>query len=459
MKQLDDFEKYLRDQLKGHTEPDPLMWKRLSDALGRVQPWYARNAFKYALTAFGSLLIGVITTYTYLENKNKVATHPIAQHSSGRDFKNNSVGVTQKQQTASLNSLDINLKSNNDLILRSKIKVDQDTSPITKQYLFQKEEYADNRNEILKLAEIRDLATRVAITTVQSDEAVKATNTNEAIKAIQDFNLDIALSTLIPKRIEQQFSSLQDRSAFIPNSSPISLSVATGQSFSKLPAFNYQLGAEGAQHADLMLQQSPLFQLQVHLYKNWHFNTGIQYLNTTINEQFEQTKVFSYDEKEHYLFPYIYGFRQISDEELQEGPWPFGPNPPGGGDVSHVKANYQSEVRSQHIIIPLTLSYHQQFGVFEAQLHAGVGLNFPYRTSQTLHIPGYAPSTIYIQHPMGQIQAMAQSQLRLSYLANRHLSVFIEPQIRSAFQVQNELHTLPYRNNTKAIYAGLSWKF
>ena len=447
MKQLDDFEKYLRDQLKGHIEPEPLMWKRLSDALGRVQPWYARSAFKYALTAFGSLLIGVITTYTYLENKNKVATHPIAQQSSIRDFKNNSVGVTQKQQTASLNSLDINLKSNNDLILLSKIKVDQDTSPITKLYPLQKEEYSGNRNEILKLAEIRDLVTRPAMTTVQ------------AVEAIQDVKLEIALAPLVPQYIKQQFSSLQEGTALIPNSSPISLSVATGQSFSKLPAFNYQLGAEGAQHADLMLQQSPLFQLQVHFYKNWYVNTGIQYLNTTINEQFEQTKVFSYDEKEHYLFPYIYGFRQISDEELQEGPWPFGPNPPGGGDVSHVKANYQSEVRSQHIIIPLTLSYHQQFGVFEAQLHAGVGLNFPYRTSQTLHIPGYAPSTIYILHPMGQIHAMAQSQLRLSYLANRHLSVFIEPQIRSAFQVQNELHTLPYRNNTKAIYAGLSWKF
>lgn len=454
MKQLDDFEKYLRDQLKGHVEPEPLMWQRLSDALGRVQPWYARSVFKYALTAISSLIIGVVSTYTYLEQKNATHINSSTQHS-----KHKTIGVNEKQQTASLNSLDIHLKSNNDHILLSTIKVDQDTSPITKLYPLQKEEYSGDRNEIQNLAEIRDLATRIAITTVQSDEAVKATNTNEAIKAIQDFNLDIALSPLIPQRIEQQFSSLQERSAFIPNSSPISLSVATGQSFSKLPAFNYQLGAEGAQHADLMLQQSPLFQLQVHLYKNWHFNTGVQYLNSTINEQFEQAKVFSYDEKEHYLFPYIYGFRQLSDEELQDGPWPFGPNPPGGGAVSLVKANYQSEVRSQHLIIPLSLSYHQQFGIFEAQLHFGLGLNFPIHTSQTLHVPGYAPSTIDIEHPIGQFQAMAQSQLRLSYLANQHLSVFIEPQIRSAFQVQNELHTLPYRNNTKGIYAGLSWKF
>ena len=425
MKQLDDFEKYLRDQLKGHVEPEPLMWQRLTDALGRVQPWYARSAFKYALTAFGSLLVGVITTYTYLEQKND----------------------------AQINSSVRDLKSNNDLILLSKIKVEQDTSLVNKRYPLQKETYSGDGNEIQNQTEIRDLITRPAVIPLEAHV------TYNDVEAIQEIVTDRALTPLVPQRIKQQFSSLQERAAFIPNSNPFSLSVASGQSFSKLPAFNYQLGAEGVQRADLLLQQSPLFQVQVHLYKNWNLNTGFQYLNTTINERFEQTKVFSYDEKEHYLFPYIYGFRQISDEELQEGPWPFGPNPPGGGDVSHVKANYQSEVRSQYIIVPLTLSYHQQFGVFEAQLHAGVALNFPYRTSQTLHVPGYAPSTIFIKHPFGQFQAMAQSQLRLGYLANRHLSVFIEPQIRSAFQVQNQLHTLPYRNNTKAIYAGLSWKF
>ena len=448
MKQLDDFEKYLRDQLKGHVEPEPLMWQRLTDALGRVQPWYARSAFKYALTAFGSLLVGVITTYTYLEQKNDAQIN-----SSVRDSKSKTVEVTQKLQTAAVNSLHTNLKSNNDLILLSKIKVEQDTSLVNKRYPLQKEAYSGDVNEIQNQTEIRDLITRPAVIPLE------ALVTYNDVEAIQEIVTDRALTPLVPQRIKQQFSSLQERAAFIPNSNPFSLSAASGQSFSKLPAFNYQLGAEGVQRADLLLQQSPLFQVQVHLYKNWNLNTGFQYLNTTINERFEQTKVFSYDEKEHYLFPYIYGFRQISDEELQEGPWPFGPNPPGGGDVSHVKANYQSEVRSQYIIVPLTLSYHQQFGVFEAQLHAGVALNFPYRTSQTLHVPGYAPSTIFIKHPFGQFQAMAQSQLRLSYLANRHLSVFIEPQIRSAFQVQNQLHTLPYRNNTKAIYAGLSWKF
>jgi hypothetical protein len=434
MKQLDDFEKYMRDQLKGHIEPDPLMWKRLSDALGRVQPWYARSVFKYALTAFGSLLLGVITTYTYLEQKNDVVNK-----SSVRVSKHKTIGVAQQQQTASVKDVVNELHGNK--------------SKHTEHYSVQNASITPVQKEIQNLDEIRDLLTIPATSNDLADGAVPAD------EAIQDLKPEMTLSPLVPQLIKQEFSSIKVRAAIIPNSSRISLSIATGQSFSKLPSFNYQLGTEGTQQAELLWQQNPLLQIQVHLHKNWHFNTGIQYLNSTINERFEQTKVFSYDEKEHYLFPYIYGFRQISDEELQEGPWPFGPNPPGGGDVSHIKANYQSVVRSQHLIVPVTIGYHKQFGVFEAQLHAGLGLHFAYRTNQTLHVPGYAPSTIYIKPPMGQFQVMAQSQLRMSYLANRHLAVFIEPQIRSAFQAQNQLHTLPYRNNTKAIYAGLSWKF
>jgi hypothetical protein len=67
MKQLDDFEKYLRDQLKGHVEPEPLMWNRLTDAIGRATPWYTRSAFKYAFTAIGAMVFGAVSSYVYLE--------------------------------------------------------------------------------------------------------------------------------------------------------------------------------------------------------------------------------------------------------------------------------------------------------------------------------------------------------------------------------------------------------
>ena len=73
MNKLDDFEKYLRDQLKGHAEPEPLMWNRLNDALGRVQPWYARSAFKYAFTAIGAMVFGAVSSYLYLDQQDNQA--------------------------------------------------------------------------------------------------------------------------------------------------------------------------------------------------------------------------------------------------------------------------------------------------------------------------------------------------------------------------------------------------
>jgi hypothetical protein len=213
------------------------------------------------------------------------------------------------------------------------------------------------------------------------------------------------------------------------------------------------------QHAGYRQQQSPFLAVQARVYKNWHLQAGLQLLQTTLEEHFYHTDVFSYDDKEHYLFPYLYGFRQVSDEELHEGPWPYGPNIPVGPEISKVKADYSSVVHQQRVVLPLTLSYHQQFGPFEAQLHAGFAFSFATKTSQTLVVPGYLPSSIYLHSQNGRLQTFAQSQVRLSYKANSHLSVFVEPQLRSSIQQQNLAHASTYRSNSKALFAGLSWNF
>ena len=179
----------------------------------------------------------------------------------------------------------------------------------------------------------------------------------------------------------------------------------------------------------------------------------------TLTENFTQTDVYSYDEKEHFLFPYIYGFRQISDEELHEGPWPFGPNPPGGAEVSHVKASFASTLQTQRLQIPLSLSFHQNFGPFEAQFYTGLALQFNYNTQNTLSIPGYGTSTLLIQTPPNRFQTLAQSQVRLMYNANRHLGVFIAPQISASLSKEKYLHTSAARPQTRSIAAGLTWKF
>jgi hypothetical protein len=206
-------------------------------------------------------------------------------------------------------------------------------------------------------------------------------------------------------------------------------------------------------------QQSPQLLVQARVYKNWHIQTGVQFLQSELTEHFYHANVFSYDEKEHYLFPYLYGFRQVSDEELNEGPWPFGPNQPGGPEISHVKADYTSVIRKQQFILPLTIGYLYQFGHFAAQINAGMALCFDSKTSQSLRIPGYFPSTVYFKAANGQLQTFVQGQLRLSYKANQHFSIYIEPQLRTSFQQQYLVHAAPYRTNTKALFAGLSWNF
>jgi hypothetical protein len=88
-----------------------------------------------------------------------------------------------------------------------------------------------------------------------------------------------------------------------------------------------------------------------------------------------------------------------------------------------------------------------------------LAFSFTTKASQTLKIPGYLPSTIYLHSQNGRLQTFAQSQVRLSYKANRHLAIFVEPQLRSSIRQQNLAHASPYRSNSKALFAGLSWNF
>lgn len=420
MNTLDDFEKYLRDQLKGHAEPEPLMWNRLNDAIGRMQPWYARSAFKYALTAVGAMIIGAVSSYLYLEQSPVSPTNAIAKNATKKTL------ITSKVEHA----LPVA-----EFALKNPLETVQLTKPTLPTYA--------NSTQAAPIA----LASAALVPIVLEE--------NPRTNAVQLDKLPLLASGQIklPKPI------LQNHPKHLPLAGRFELSIATGQSWSNLPNFQYQLGPQGMQQGTLQQQQSPLLMLQARVYKNWHLQTGVQLIHSTLEERFSQTDVFSFDEKEHYLFPYLYGFRQVSDEELHEGPWPFGPNPPGGPEISHVKANFTSIVNQRKLVFPFTLSYHRQLGPFEAQLHAGLAFSFTTKMSQSLLIAGYAPSSVYLPAANERLQTYAQSQVRLSYNASQHLSVFLEPQLRSSLLQQNLLHASPYRSNSKAIIAGLSWKF
>jgi hypothetical protein len=426
MNQLDDFEKYLRDQLKGNIDPDPLMWSRLTDALERVQPWYASSALKYALTAVGAMVFGAISSYLYLDQQQTAnATSKQTQTQNHSQNQNQSQNQAQNQlQGQAIGTLEGGLNAT--------VKGMSDVFP----------------ND--KVASLPNDA-------VANDFANTVENPIE--NQVKDDSEDLKLPLLATNKINIAKQALQQTQPKTPGSGLFELSIASGQTWANLPAFNYQLGPQGLQQASIRLQQSPQLLVQARVYKNWHFQTGLQYLQSELTEHFYQTDVFSYDEKEHYLFPYIYGYRQISDEELNGGPWPFGPSQPGGPEISHVKADFTSVLRKQQFILPFTIGYSHQFGAFAAQINAGMALCFDSKTSQSLRIPGYFPSTVYFKAANGHLQTFAQGQLRLSYKANQHLSIYLEPQLRTSLQQQYLVHAAPYRTNTKALFAGLSWNF
>ena len=440
MNNLDDFEKYLRDQLKGHAEPEPLMWNRLTDAIGRTTPWYARSAYKYAFTAIGAMVFGAVSSYLYLDQQDQQnAQNQLA---------------TQPQKTTQ-STADKNVKESDDPVLQGTISTPVSNSSI---HLLTPTPCQIELTPTPDQIELTPtfLHDEAFLPNNELKESLSMPNVEQSPSSV---NVADKLQLLAAGKIALPKQTLQNPPPILPLAGRFELSLATGNTWSNLPNFEYHLGPQGMQHAAFGQQHSPLLTLQARLHKNWHLQTGIQLIQTTIEEHFYQTEVYSYDDKENYLFPYLYGFRQVSDEELHEGPWPYGPNPPGGGEISKVKADYTSVVNQQKMVLPLTFSYHQSFGPFVAQFHTGLAFSFTTKASQTLKIPGYLPSTIYLHSQNGRLQTFAQSQVRLSYKANRHLAIFVEPQLRSSIRQQNLAHASPYRSNSKALFAGLSWNF
>lgn len=425
MNQLDDFEKYLRDQLKGHAEPDPLMWKRLTDVIGRVEPWYAKALFKHALTAFVAMTIGAISTYMIMD-QNKIV-QKVSAHTKNLKQNSEHSALKPKQPLAQSHLSSGLIQLSTGQLIQSK-----ETYPLIE-----------------------------AIAPANSQTASDSQDANVHLAAaMNDNTLTTAeLLPLKPGQITKPLQTLQQMRRAVPGVRRVGLSIASGHLQQTLPTFNYQLGPDGQHSAQNALAASPLLQFQFQIHKNWHLNLGVQFQKQTLTEHFTNTDIFSYDDKEHFLFPYLYGYRQISDEELHEGPWPFGPNPPGGGEVSHVKASFSSTLQTQRIYIPFTLSFHQNLGPFEAQLHTGLALLFNYNAQNTLRIPGYGTSTLQLSALPNRLQTFAQSQLRFTYNANRHLGVFIQPQISAGLIKEQYLHTYALRAQTSSFAAGLSWKF
>ncbi|MFM8595866.1 MAG: hypothetical protein ACKOBN_02080 [Flavobacteriales bacterium] len=426
MQELDDFEKYLREQLKGHQAPHELMWKRLHDVVGKPKAWYAKSLVKYGLTAVGSALIGSVVTFNALKTPKTVANET-------QSVTSQSLAKNQTQQATELAQL-----SNNNS--------EQARNPENKSSI---------GSAIYRVGNTLNNTENLIVSPTTSAAILNQTTT---IAANEEQALNL-LATKPLQRIQNTPKKLQQLSLTKNRAQLLSLQVYGSKSAATLRSPGYLLNNSASYTQAVKTIQKPSVQLQFFLPKNWIVGIGAGQQLIDIHESFYKTNVYSYDDKEHYLFNYILGQRKVSDEELEDGPWPNFPPSPFGSDTSHVHTNYMSNVQLKTVQVPFTFGYQKTFRNFALQFTTGLTLDYLTEATQTLSIPGYAPSVVSIIPKMNRVSWQQTQNFRFEYLANRHLGIYLEP--RYAIQIKNfqSLNQQGFSLNQWQLNTGISWKF
>jgi len=448
MQELDAFEKYLQDQLKGHAAPQELMWKRLNDAIGKPKAWYAKSIVKYALTALTAAFIGAGSTYVLLQNKTAGAETPLVKSQSSQ----NTNSSPEKASTFSSSLLPA--ETQNSLADQNQISTEAPSSTL--------------EPSTLKDLEVYKLEAKAEI---QYQEQSQLKNNDQSSAGIDPLQQEIGHNATLRPTTEASLTYLKpisiqlDKKTFI-NKQPaailrsgFSIQLANTKAIPTLEMAPYVLNSSASHTQAATTQQRASLQVQYHLPKSWVLGLGIGQQQLTIAEQFYKTNVYSYDDKEHYLFNYAFGQRKISDEELEDGPWPSFPPNPFGSDTSHVHTNYQSDVRINSLQIPISFGYERSFGKFALQLTTGITLNHINNAQQTLLIPGYSPSTINIANSLQRWSLYQQQRLRFEYLANRHLGIYLEPTYMVQIKNYKSVSGQGVKLNQMQLQTGISWKF
>ncbi|MFM6946225.1 MAG: hypothetical protein ACKOWW_03735 [Flavobacteriales bacterium] len=426
MQELDDFEKYLREQLKGQQTPHELMWKRLHDVVGKPKAWYAKSLVKYGLTAVGSALIGSVITLNVLKTPK-----PVEQASQSATSR--SVDKKQTQQAAELAQL-----SNNNTV---------------------KARYPENKSSIgAAIYPVGNTLNNTENLTVSPAALSQILNQTATIAANEEQALNL-LGTKPLQRIQNTPQKLQKLSPTKNKAQLLSLQVYGTKSAATLRSPGYLLNNSASYTQAVKTIQKPSIQLQFFLPKNWIVSIGAGQQQIDIQESFYKTNVYSYDDKEHYLFNYILGQRKVSDEELEDGPWPNFPPSPIGSDTSHVHTNYLSNVHLKTIQVPFTFGYQKTFRNFALQFSTGLTLDYLTEASQTLSVPGFAPSVVRITPQLKRMSWQQIQNFRFEYLANQHLGIYLEP--RYSIQIKNfqSLNQQGFSLNQWQLNTGISWKF
>jgi hypothetical protein len=448
MQELDAFEKYLQEQLKGQAAPQDLMWKRLHDVIGKPKAWYAKSIVKYALTALTAASIGAGSTYVLLNNKATRSEIPEVKSTTSQKTK-----LSPEQAKTFVSGLVPTEQQNlaPDQYLLSQGAQGQHLEQSTLKN--EETQYSD------VIAENQDLTLGKADELIQTNEIQHHLQQQVDSDALQVTTSENSLQYLKPISIQLDKKSLIKHPKTPLLRTGLSLQLSSAKSFNSFQSTPYSLNNSASYTQAASTQQKPSLQIQYHFPKSWVLGLGIGQQQIQIAEHFYKTNVYSYDDKEHYWFNYAFGQRSISDEELDNGPWPFLPPNPFGSDTSHVHINYQSDVRFNILQIPLSFAYERRFGNFALQLSTGLSLNYIKNATQTLGIPGFAPSTIDITDQLQKWSCYQQQSLRFEYLANKHLGVYLEPSYLMQIQRFKSESGQGVKLNQMQLRTGISWKF
>lgn len=447
MQELDAFEKYLQDQLKGQAAPQDLMWKRLHDVIGKPKAWYAKSIVKYALTALTAASIGAGSTYVLLNNNTSSAIPEVKNESRQKT-------ISSPEQAKTYVSGLVPTEQQNLAPVQHQVSQEVQDQHLEQSTLKnQQAQYAEAR------AEIQDLSLVKADEMVQTNEIQHQLQQRVDSDARQVTTSENSLQYLTPTSIQLEKKTLVKYPKAPLLFTGLSLQLSSSKSFNSFQSTPYSLNNSASYTQAASTQQKPSLQIQYHFPKSWVLGLGIGQQQIQIAEHFYKTNVYSYDDKEHYWFNYALGQRSISDEELDNGPWPTFPPNPFGSDTSHVHINYQSDVRLNIWQIPLSFAYERRFGNFALQLSTGLTLNYIKNATQTLGIPGFTPSTIDIANQLQKWSWYQQQSLRFEYLANKHLGVYLEPSYLVQMQRYKSESGQGVKLNQMQLRTGISWKF
>jgi hypothetical protein len=442
MQELDAFEKYLQEKLKGQTAPQELMWKRLNDVISKPKVWYAKSIYKYALTAITAAGIGAGSTFLFMNQKKD---NSIVEHS-----------VSSIRQQAIEQKASNPTTLNNALILKDSKQLKAATHPLQDTEASSEKKQPFNQSETNSIKE----------TLIYGNE----NSFNEFIQTTALINGELLASSAVWEEHTLQALSLKPihiskqnlKTGLASKNTPsrFSMQIAGRKASNKLQAPAYVLNNSASYKQHISAQQKPTIQLQYHFPKGWFAGLGIGQQQFSLIENFNKTNVYSFDNKENYLFTYAFGLRQISDEELENGPWPnFPPNPPFGSDTSHVHTNYISEVQLNQIEFPINFGFEKSIGNFGIQFSAGLTCNYITNADQILSIPGYIPSQVNITQGLNRWNLNQEQSVKFEYFANSHLGVFLAPSYIFQWKGFASSAAQGFKVNQWHLNTGISWKF